>query len=45
MVCMKPLCVEPLVHQYGGSFGGNVTFGYIIYNVFGCDSDADCNAD
>jgi hypothetical protein len=27
--------------QYGGSFGGNVSYGYIIYNVFGCDSDAD----
>ena len=41
MVCMTQLCVEPVIHQYGRSFGGNVGFGGIIYNVFGCDSDAD----
>ena len=40
-VCMATWCVEPLIHQYGRTFGGNASFGGIIYNVFGCDSDAD----
>ena len=38
---MHDVCIEPLVHQYGRTFGGNASFGGLIYNVFGCDSDAD----
>eukprot|EP01052_Picozoa_sp_SAG31_P018204 SAG31_NODE_1280_length_9033_cov_11.049810_3_plen_537_part_00 len=41
-ICMDNLCIEPKVMQYGRQNGpGNATFGGIIYNVFGCDSDAD----
>ena len=39
-VCMDKVCIEPVVHQYGKDFGGNVTFGQIKYSIFGCDSDA-----
>ena len=38
---MDTWCIEPLIHQYGRTFGGNASFGGIIYNHFGCDSDAD----
>ena len=41
-VCMQEVCKEPYVHQYGKLNGiGNASYGGIIYNVFGCDSDAD----
>jgi hypothetical protein len=41
-VCMQDVCKEPYVHQYGKLNGiGNASYGGIIYNVFGCDSDAD----
>ena len=38
---MKAWCVEPLIHQHGRTIGGNASFDGIIYNVFGCESDAD----
>jgi hypothetical protein len=39
-VCMEEVCIEPVVHQYGKQNGiGNASYGGIIYNKFGCDSD------
>ena len=37
-VCMNEVCIEPLIHQYGRTFGGNASFGGIIYVRIVCSS-------